>query len=426
MWKRLISPEILFTFASVSAVLPYLYFQAATENALRDYATNLTYIPLVLWAIALLAFLIGSLSASFILRPLLTASQYKAPRFALSNRKVTYMLGLVEVLAVIQIYFAIQFLGVIPLLAFSGGYNVEDLHEHLTDSPSGQFGLLTLTSFILTSVVICLLGSRKEWPRSTRLLAGLSLVTAAFIGLFLGKAQGFVVQLSLLLSASILIAGHPLNPLLTRFGIRSLSGRGTALVFAIVIMLVVFIFGITRSLRLGDETLVLAGLGVGLEFALRYLSWPLLNTEEIVQQQGVFGDRADFENFFVGLLPYKLAERDDYFLSILAEPSSPVGLVGHVYWYSGILGLVGYCLILGFFMKAIFRNTTGSVAALLIYAQACWGLAAANTYNHFVTLIFFPLPAVLYLLIARVLAKSRSPAPILKEAVAHSPLNRGL
>jgi oligosaccharide repeat unit polymerase len=399
MWKRIICPEVLFGFASLSALLPYLFLDATSDNLLGDYATNLTYRPIWVWGAALLAFLAGCAGAT---ATMTTSAVRNETRYALlSSKRVMLALLMFAVVAIVQVILAIQFLGVIPLLTFASGYSVEELHERLTDSPSGQFGLLTLTSFVLAALVVCLTTTKERWTSFIRFLVLLSLGLAVFIGLFLGKAQGYVIQLSLLLSACILLHGHPLNPILVKLGFRPLSQRTTVAIFVIGLIAFLFLFALTRSLRLGDAGSIFE-VDLALQAPFQYLAWPLINTEEIVQHQG-FGEPLDF-GFFQGLLPYRFAERDEFLLSILAEPSSPVGLAGYAVWYGGLLGVVAYCAILGFALQAIYRTAPFSISAALIYAQASWALIAANLYNHFVNLIFFPLPALIYLVIVRLLA----------------------
>ena len=71
----------------------------------------------------------------------------------------------------------------------------------------------------------------------------------------------------------------------------------------------------------------------------------------------------------------------------------------------GLPGVIGISMIIGFLAQKCYLSAFRTVGSLLIYSQMAWALVAASLYNHFFNLVFLPLPAALFWIAGRLMAR---------------------
>ena len=65
-------------------------------------------------------------------------------------------------------------------------------------------------------------------------------------------------------------------------------------------------------------------------------------------------------------------------------------------WDTGLWGIIPFCIICGALTQYMYWRAFSRYAALLTYAFMAWALFSAPLYNHFLNLVFLPLPAVVF------------------------------
>lgn len=409
-WRKLLAPESLFFIGFVQAIFPYLLWQSDWGMSLvGGYSFDISYQPLFLWMSAYLAFWIGcksvNLSSIFWSKK---SIDYSQSSFYIKPVPLRLLLSLILLALGIQVLMAVQVLGVVPILAFaSGGYDVDLVNQQQLSGSFGQFGVLLLSNITLSALILSGLVTRNKLNLIDRILLVIAIIFVVFVSVFQGKRQGLFMFSALLFSGLALVKGRILSPISEQIFSIKLSKKQTAFAGVIVISFFVFVMGFISSLRLGSIK----------EYSFRknfdeicfYLSLPLVNLHSEVYAAGVQGFQFNPKGLLYEALPYRI--REQYEASYLAYPmpkaerSSGAGFIGSVHWEVGLVGMLAFCCLVGAMCKYVYVMSTSNFFFLLVYCQAVWALVAAHSYNHFLTLIYFYVPVVVYFFLSKVLVQ---------------------
>jgi oligosaccharide repeat unit polymerase len=176
---------------------------------------------------------------------------------------------------------------------------------------------------------------------------------------------------------------------------RRAANRKTGLIIGLVVGVIGFqLVGMLASLRtLGQNQ------RSGLEEVLSYYEYPGMNIEE---QCRVANGLGPWEMKPLGmarfLLPFKLLKSEDLFGDYppTIEPSSPSGFYQLLQWDLGPIGIIMFSLLCGIVTQHVYQHAHRDNAALLTYCLIAWALFSSALYNHFLNLLFLPLPAFLF------------------------------
>ncbi len=397
-------PSILFCSAAIIGNLPYLLWALGFPEPV-NYEFEKSYYPLVLWFVALLSFIIGTQVIRIFLKADLRRNDV-SDSFLITHFRLNVLALFLICSQIIQLANAIALYGVVPLFSFFGGYEIEYVNVAQELSGFGQFGLLTITNFGLSAIVMLYVISPHRMRTYDLVVLVLCLVVILFATLFQGKRQGLLIFSFSLMFVCVSVGGHPFNPILLKLRIRPLNAAQTVFTFIALAILFITFFGLIGYLRVGE--IQAFSIANTLTEMITYLSLPLINTEGQIAFTGIFETQFDFFSAFSGLIPFKLAEELGLLDNIAPrlERSVGAGLVGTMHWNWGLEGLFIYCLLLGASMKYFFTTSRRRLFSLLTYSQSCWALFAAHSYNHFLALTFFPLPIMVYFILCK-LAKKR-------------------
>lgn len=396
--RRFFAPEILFLLGTLQAVFPYLFWVG--EGSSLNYIFEMTWGPGIIYLIGLFSFLIGARLAGRI--------QVKSEhRFFYLDSLRSGKLFLVNVtlcgLLVVQIVQLTRVYGTIPLLAFiSGDLDINDANESLEGSALGQMALLQLTLLMLNAIVTLIILKRLRnhsfRPFSLDLLLPAALLVVGFtMG---GKRQGLFMAIFFAFTALVLHGSELVNRLLAKLMIRGWAMRTGVYVCAPLIALCFFQFlGMARSGR--SATL-------GLRESFFYLELPLINLEYQYELIGLGPDTFAPQGLLKSLVPRRIQENligdgATFDWPLKLEPTASAGFYGDLHWHTGLLGICLFTCFAGWISRFCYERAQTSLAALLCYCQIVWTLLSCHSYNHFLNLVFIPLPAICYILLATVI-----------------------
>ena len=396
-WATIVRPELLFLIGGVFGISSYVKWFLFGKNL--DYSYSITGIPAVYWVVGYLSFFVGSMKwlpirVRRVQRPLIGS----VDRWRTNGLLVVLLVGLA-----IQIYLIFSLYGGIPLLLFfSGDLDVESVNQAQLSSGFGQIGFLFVTLILLQGMLLIeiIRANAAGVPRPIRIL---SLVFFIFLlHLSAGKRQGIFIATAFIVCGLSLSIGNPFAAFLRAIGLQVTRFRVIGFFVAIIAILFAA-FEITGSIRTGSESE-----HQGLEL-FTYVELPLINLEAQSEQMGLTPNRLDISAIFVTLLPAKI--RDEVMRGIrlptLPEPTAPTGFFGSVQWFGGLTFAALFALLAGLICKWLYVKSRDSLAALLCYSQISWALLSAHTYNHFLNLVFVPLPMGAFLVVAWLVTRHR-------------------
>lgn len=402
MWRKFVTPEVLFLLGTIQALSPYVLWYFLGSNTSYDY--EITYLPVIIWIIGYAFFWLG---AKFV-KTDFTSSIQSSIKLSLGSTKIAIWVTIA--LVIIQITQAIQIYGVLPIYGYiTGVSNVTEVNELQRDSGFGQLGSLTALLFFLNGLLLVLLIKSAEIKKKPKLLFFLAFCVEIFGTLVAGKRQGLLICLTFLACGLSIYFNNPLKPVLKFLNLPS-SRAIRVFIYSTIIGILLFLIGFLSSLRVGTGAEV-----SGIEEILNYLQFPLINLEAQCQEIGLSPYKFNVLYPLLTLLPYKAYEGFAPALNelpIRPEPTIGAGFYGNIHWGLGITGIIIYAFLFGFISKYFYKKASKGLPYLLIYCQISWTLLSAHTYNHFFTLIFLPVPAILFFVFCVLFNRSIKQEPV--------------
>lgn len=387
MWRKIVSPEVLFLLGTLQALSPYILWIIQGPN--ESYNYEITYLPLFLWTVGYFFFWLGTRFFKSNLDNISTAI------IKISFSGLKRIIFIISGLIIIQIINIVRAYGFLPILEFfSGNININDVNNNAVETGFGQLGIFATSLFFLNGLLLSLLIKAIESNKKLSFFFVVNLLIAIFGTLITGKRQGLFILVFFIFSGLSIRFNSPLKSFINIFGIQ-ISKQVRIILYLVVPAILIYFMGLMASLRIGSGYQI-----SGTDETINYLQWPLINFEAQCEQAGLGPYKFNPIYTFVNLLPYRLYE--DYVMNndlpTLPEPSSPVGFYGNLHWGLGILGIIVFSFIFGMISKYFYSKSFFSLPHLLIYCQITWTLIAAHTYNHFLFLVFLPLPALCFLI----------------------------
>jgi oligosaccharide repeat unit polymerase len=390
MWKTLFAPEVLFLIGGVQSLLPYIVWFFNGLN--KSYAYTTTYIPITIWMTGYLSFWIGA-------RSIKSAQPIQTDFLKIVKwDKFNFILGLTFGLICIAILQAIEVYGGIPLLQYaSEASNVSNVNDLQNNASAGQFGLLLSLLLFLNALILMFIIRSFESGKKHTLIFILLALTEIFGGLMAGKRQALLITTTFVICGLSLRYNNPFRPILDIVNIP--NTRLTKLLIPIAISSsLIWIMGSMIALRTGNAATS------GTDEILTYLELPLINLESQCEKIGFGLEQNNFIYPLVTLLPYGLIQ--GVMLSVkdipyYPEPTASTGFYGTLHWGYGIYGTIVFSFIIGLTCKHLYNKSASSIFHFLAYCQICWTLISAHSYNHFLTLMFIPVPTMILFLFSK-------------------------
>jgi len=382
-WRALFAPELIFAISAAAALSPYLLWYFGFEAPILQ-RLELTYLPVVIWAVGLLSFIIGARIAK---RTKRVGVVFK---LAESNLPLTFFLCAGLGLVLVQVYFAVRDVyGVVPLLDYmstNGRMDVGVANDEQQYSGFGQLGLVTATLYVLNPLLLLVILQWMTRRRGSRLLILAGLAVVAFAHLLNAKRQGIYSTLFYLVACTSIYSGNPVRAVSAFLGARSRFLARTCL--AVLASVLVVAFGYIASIRTRGRV------DANMDEIVAYLQYPLVNFEKQCMVAGL--GPGEFKPFgpLRNLAPYKYTELADAFT--LTTPrlmlSSPSGMYEYIHWCWGIGGVIGYSIMLGFVSRWLYDRALESLPCLVSYGFVAVALAMAHSNNQVLILSYVPVP----------------------------------
>ena len=148
------------------------------------------------------------------------------------------------------------------------------------------------------------------------------------------------------------------------------------------------------------------------EWIIKYSTYPLVNFSSIYNQMGtkLLENQCYYLYWFIpaAFRGNSCWETLDFYIPELTSPSS---LLSPLYTSWGIAGMIGFCFIIGVFIRVIFLKTSSSYWARFAYALCAWSLISVGSYNHFLNPYILYYPMFIYFICSRYYIK-RTTSPV--------------
>jgi oligosaccharide repeat unit polymerase len=387
MWPKLFRPDVLFLIGALQAIIPSLLLVGTGVNA--GYRSGVLYGPVIIWVLGYISFWAGTR----LVRRGKPHTRY--PAIPLSLGVIKLGLVMLSLVCLIEIYGATKVYGGIPLLAFaSGQMDASDTNLLETQSGFGQLGALTLTVSLLTALVFILIMKARRAGVSAVPWIGSALLIDIFATMINGKRQGMLMTVMFIVCCSTVAFGSP-SAAIESF-LPWNPGRKTKLIFgaAVCVFVLNAISGLAAIRSLGAMNFS------AVDNLLLYYGFPVMNMEEQCRVADGLGPM-EFKPLGIvkTLLPAKSIDRDSTLLGAdppRIEVTSPSGFYERIQWDTGPFGIVLFSLCCGAFCQTVYYRAFLGYGSLLAYGLIAWALFSAPLYNHFLNLLYFPLPALIF------------------------------
>ncbi len=395
----LFRPVIMFGVGVFQALVPYVLWQFGF--GVTQVGMDLTYLPIVLWGIASISFVIGTIFGTALPRTESGRFELKAEENLIPVLAAVCAVGLL-----LQVGLQISVYGTLPLLSYIRGDGQIDVGTaNLLEAGSGmgQIGALAVSCFLMNGMLLTLLIVQHRTGRSMLRYFIPCVAIALIANMVNGKRQGVLVLLFYILCGLGISGGgllRSVSAVLFQRRSRWLAG-GILVVVGCVFYWAFGYLSISRTQGVG-------GRDSGDE-VVSYLEFPTLNLESQCAQAGGLGP-VEFNLFYplLHLLPYKWVDSTEVELPRHLIPSSPAGLMEQSQWTWGPIGVAIYCFLLGVFAQWLYLRATSSLSCLLVYCQVAYALFMCNSYNHIASLVFFALPSAAYWMYAMIVEDKTS------------------
>jgi oligosaccharide repeat unit polymerase len=387
MAKQLFRPDVLFLIGALQAVIPHLILVSSGIYSGNPF--EILYGPEIIWGLGYLSFWAGTR----VPRRGFLNSHY--PPIPVSLNVLKFALVLQSIFCLGEIYAASRVYGGIPLLAFiAGTADVSDFNLAETQSGFGQMGLLLLSLILLTALIFLLILKGRQKRKPVALWCGSALLLNLTGTLINGKRQGVLMTLMFIAACSACAFRSPWSAFESMLPWKATKLRKLFLLAIGSAAILELIGGVGAIRTLGAQNLT------GLDNLALYYGFPAMNMEEQCSAARGVGPMAlrPF-GIFKMMLPAKFSGRDSPLFGEAPpriEPSSPSGFYELLQWDTGPAGILLFSFCCGWFSQHVYRLAHSNYAALLTYGLIAWALFSAPLYNHFLNLLFLPLPALIF------------------------------
>lgn len=396
MWLRLLRPDVLFLLGTLQALAPFLFYRAGLLPELTIFHVN--YLAALIWTLGYASFWIGT---RLIPRQAIPSERPDVP---ISFRTMKLCLALLSFAGLLEIVGLTRVYGGVPLLMFAKGTaSVNETNRAEAASGFGQIGAAFLTSSMIFSALSLLAIKARLYRRSLALWIILPALVATTLIIFNGKRQGLVMYIVIVAVAATLAMGSPFRTLDAIIGRRKFSGLST-LVGCVLIIVIFLAFASFASLRNnGAEGSTTAEVGA-------YYVYPMMGLSGLCNEAG-FGP---FEFKPLGLLksfiPAKLSPPSSWIGTEIPrfEPTAGEAFYDRLQWDIGLPGLILFPLLCGAFSQWMYYLAFRRYAALLTYSFVAWSLFSAAIYNHFLELMFFPVPVAIIWTLSTIMREAKA------------------
>jgi len=405
MWKVFFRPDVMFGLALVQGLLPYVLWWSGLDKAPES--SSFTYLPVLIWFIAYAAFLLGTATA----KARHVATQYSIAPF---SRSVTVFVWTMAILLIVQLIAVTAVYGTLPILSFlrhDGLLNIDDVNTMQEASGFGQIGLLITSNVVFNGALLlrllCHLDAKRRLSLSTAGFLLLSVLSA----LYDGKRQGLMITVVYLACGLSLYCGSPALAVSRLLRLPRGTRLVTPVLFILTLLGLVGVVGFVSGARNQG-----ARGRSGTAELIAYLEYPLLNLERQTQDSGLGPYSFDVFYPVLTLVPFKFQHSLGQSLIPAPPklvPSSPSSFFERLQWGWGPIGIALFCFAAGAITMRLYYRIRVNVGALLIYCLCAYALFSAYAYNHFLNLVFLPIPAVIFAVCANGLW-SASPGPVFR------------
>jgi oligosaccharide repeat unit polymerase len=388
---KLLLPETLLLLGVFQALFPYLIWAVSGVN--ENYSQEINGAPVLLWVIGFLSFWIGARLASM-------SPASKIIHAKIRPRRIQFILYLFFFIWSLLLFLVINAYGGIPILEFlKGSLAVDAVNDAQASSFPGLFGIWLLSNTMLIISVTLSVISRLSYKPILSTIIKISIVAVIFGAIMAGKRQSLLIAATIIIP-SIIIG---IKFYLTKEKFRALSRRITFLTF-ITFTFLIIAFGVIGQIRTGNDIEIDSRVQI-----FNYLEYPLINMEWQLSEFGLLNGAGNIIPLVAGLIPYKLVSGSEYGLDntfaiysfFYPEPGIGAGFFGPVHLAFGILGVVFFGAVTGFYSRKVFNLANSDPRWLVPYSCFVWPLVSAHSYSHLTSILFFILPFVLSVFLSR-------------------------
>jgi hypothetical protein len=398
MWRTIFRPDLLFTLATAQALSPYVFWRFGLgEFKGQD---NLTYIPVWIWLIGWLAFLLGTRCVTY------SRAELAQFRISWSENLLRVTTVVIMIVICVQVVSLVRLYGGYPLLSYirmDGAIDVVTAVNLQDDAAVGQVGSVYVTTALLHGLVLLLLIRNLERNRRDQWL-----IAAAFIVLMAahgvnGKRDGFMRCAIYLLTGLAVYSGDLFGALskVTRLVRTRSAAKACVLVTACLMFIGIGYLAYIRNQGHYKRN--------SFEELIAYQEYPLVNFEIQSATTGFGPHKVDYALWMRRLVPWKLMDRfgvEETEMPARYEAWAPAGLYEDVQWSLGIAGSAGFAFVLGLCSMACYRRVLNSPFCLMAYCQIAISLIIAHSFNAFLILAWLPAPVALFWLLSRFLKRA--------------------
>src|SRR5450432_1649282 len=210
MWRTIFRPDVLFTITAAQALSPYLFWHFGWGVPLTH--DNLTYLPVAIWIVGCISFVIGTRVMYRELPP--------EPDYVLTSARsqINVMLVVLLVFILVQAVLITKVYGTLPILSYlrqDGRINIVTANQLQDSSAMGQIGLFDLSMSWLNGVLLLLLLVHVENKKKVSFLIMTAILFVIAGNLINGKRQG-LVRAMVYLTCGLSLYSSSMSVVLTR------------------------------------------------------------------------------------------------------------------------------------------------------------------------------------------------------------------
>ncbi len=387
---NIFKPELIFFLGIGQALTPYFFWFLFGVN--ENYSQEITGQPILIWLVGYMVFILGAKFAKRSFKSHHVESIFNRRRI-IFFLKVTIFVWCCVLIPVIQAY------GGVPLLKFIfGSMDVGAVNQLQASSFPGLFGVwFTVNNLLISIVSVAILmcvSNHENFPRYL-VMGIIFIIFGAILG---GKRQGLFIAGGVMFSFVFIAIGNHFQLSLAKNILKK-----SIVIFYFFIMALILISAFIATIRVVDNS------ESGFVSLYRYLDYPLINMEWQIDNFGLIAGADNIFPLVAGFIPYKLISGSGYGLEntelifdfFYPEPGIGAGYFGPAHLAFGMIGVIVFGFITGYFSRKIYNLAIVDIRWVLPYCTFIWPLFSAHSYTHFLSFLFFVVPFIASCLISR-------------------------